>query len=700
MDQVTVNLFGACTYLLGAVAFGLLGGLMLVSWRGQRQGLWLIGAAGTTMLRAAVLSWGSYANSLTSLSLLAVEAACDFAWILALTSLSGTAISRRVRVACLGGVIAIGAFALAAWFLELRAVAYLDPMRLLSRTQLASSLLGLVLLEQLYRNTTPSGRHNLKFFVIGVGLLFGYDIFLFSQTELIGGLSLESWNARGIVAMLAVPLVAVSAQRMPHWSIDVFVSRQVVFYTATFMITGAYLVVIALGGFYVREFGGDWGSVGQLVFVAGATVSLAGILTSPNLRRQARVFISKHFYRNKYDYRVEWLRFIETLSSANETDIRASAIHAIAQIFSSPGGYLFWREESGRRFDAAASWPAKLDPAQMPESISASSDLANFFSRTKWIIDLRELRNEPGVYGNLDLPEWVLQRGELRIVSPLFLSNDLAGILFLAEPPAPFDLTYEDRDLLHTVGRHVATHIAQQDADKKLAENRQFEAYNRLTAFMMHDLKNSIAQLKLVVENAARHKHKPEFIDDAIGTVANAVERMTRLIEQLRSDRPIERVTSVRLSECARQVALRCSNRAPSVVFEAEHDPVVRADHERLSMVIEHIVRNAQDATRADGTVSISVGRRGALATVNVSDTGAGMSPQFIRERLFRPFDSTKGAKGMGIGAYQTREYVRSLGGDVEVQSTPGLGTTFTVILPCIEPSDRADVSESAEIEA
>src|SRR5690606_30985213 len=382
----------------------------------------------------------------------------------------------------------------------------------------------------------------------------GYDMFLFSQAELIGAVSLESWNARGIVAVLAVPLVAVSTQRMPHWSIDVFVSRQVVFYTATFMITGAYLVVVGLGGFYVREFGGDWGTVGQLVFIAGATVSLAGILTSANLRRQARVFINKHFYRNKYDYRVEWLRFIETLSSANETDIKESAIHAIAQIFSSPGGYLFWRDESGRHFDAAASWPARLDPAQVPESISSGSDLADFLSRTKWIIDLLELQSDPGVYGNIDLPEWVLERSELRIVSPLFLSNELAGILFLSEPPAPFDLTYEDRDLLRTVGRHVATHIAQQDADKKLAENRQFEAYNRLTAFMMHDLKNSIAQLKLVVENAARHKHKPEFIDDAIGTVANAAERMTRLIEQLRSERPIDRVVPVRLSECARQV--------------------------------------------------------------------------------------------------------------------------------------------------
>src|SRR5690606_27060913 len=158
---------------------------------------------------------------------------------------------------------------------------------------------------------------------------------------------------------------------------------------------------------------------------------------------------------------------------------------------------------------------------------------------------------------------------------------------FLFEPPPPFELTFEDRDLLRTVGRHVATHISQQDADKKLAENRQFEAYNRLTAFMMHDLKNSIAQLKLIVDNAPRHKHNPEFVDDAIGTVQNAAERMTRLIEQLRSDRVIDRSIPIHLGECARQVALRCSNRSPIVVLKADCDPVVRGDPERLSMVLE-----------------------------------------------------------------------------------------------------------------
>src|SRR5690606_24497313 len=296
--------------------------------------------------------------------------------------------------------------------------------------------------------------------------------------------------------------IALSAQRTPDWSLDVFVSRQVVFYSTTFLIVGAYLLVMALGGYYVREFGGAWGRVGQLVFFAGAGVALAGLLASGTLRRHAAVFISKHFYRNKYDYRLEWLRFIQTLSSTEDRDVRRTAVRAIAQIFASPGGILFLRDDADGDFVPAAAWPMKLDNHAGLEKIGKDEDLPRFLERTGWIVDLQELRRSPDVYGNIAVPQWMLETQGLRIVSPLMQLDEVMGFICLYDPPPPFELTYEDRDLLKTVGRHVATHIAQEDASRKLSEARQFEAYNRLTAFMMHDLKNSVAQLNLIVENS------------------------------------------------------------------------------------------------------------------------------------------------------------------------------------------------------
>jgi putative PEP-CTERM system histidine kinase len=290
------------------------------------------------------------------------------------------------------------------------------------------------------------------------------------------------------------------------------------------------------------------------------------------------------------------------------------------------------------------------------------------------------------MYGNFVLPDWLRTTQGFRIVSPLLQLDRLMGFVLLYDPPPPFELTYEDRDLLKTVGRHVATHIAQQEADRKLTESRQFEAYNRLTAFMMHDLKNSAAQLRLIVDNYERHKSNPEFIDDAIGTIANAVERMTRLIDQLRGSTAPERLARVDLAALTREAVNRCSARQPRPVLHGCEPVLVHANSERLTTVIEHVIRNAQDATRADGSVSVAITHRGAQVQLVVTDTGQGMDAEFLRDRLFRPFDSTKGAKGMGIGAYQVREYITRVAGSVEVQSSPGQGTRFTITMPVLEP--------------
>ncbi len=642
----------------------------------------LIIASAMMVVWSSLLAYQNARGTIPIVLIYLAEVLQDTAWIAALVGIAGATASRFLKVTAIIICVLACLVAPVSLILETLGVMYFDPTLLLSRSQLASSLAGLILIEQIYRNSTHSGRETIKYFAIGVGAIFAYDLFLFSQAELLRGLTFETWNARGLLVTFAVPLIALSSQRTPDWSLDVFVSRQVVFYSTTFLVVGAYLLVMALGGYYVREFGGAWGGVGQVVFFAGAAIALAALLASGSLRRYAAVFLSKHFYRNKYDYRIEWLRFIQTLSSTEERDVRRTAVRAIAQIFSSPGGMLFLREEDRGDFVPAAAWPMGPEVLASISNIAAQEDLPKFLARTKWIIDLKELRASPDNYANVAVPQWLLDAAELRIVAPLLQLEEVVGFICLYEPPPPFELTYEDRDLLKTVGRHVATHIAQDDASRKLSESRQFEAYNRLTAFMMHDLKNSVAQLKLIVENSARHKRNPDFIDDAISTIGNAAERMSRLIEQLRGANEAERMQIVDLAALAHEAAKRCQGREPQPSVHAEAGVNVSANPERLTSVVEHIIRNAQDATDGSGTIRVEVAITADGAHLAVKDSGAGMDTDFLRDRLFRPFDSTKGSKGMGIGAYQVREYVRQLGGRVEVQSSPGQGTTFSVILP------------------
>jgi putative PEP-CTERM system histidine kinase len=375
----------------------------------------------------------------------------------------------------------------------------------------------------------------------------------------------------------------------------------------------------------------------------------------------------------------------------------------MAQIIGSPGGVLFLRNDETGEFKVAAAWP----PGDFTESRSyppllPTDEMLGFLQRLQWVIDLEEFRVTPDAYQNVALPAFLQDGNRYRLVVPLAHVDELIGVALLASPPPPFKPNYEDRDLLKTVGRHVAVHLAQLEADKRLSESRQFEAYHRLTAFVMHDLKNLAAQLALIVSNAEKHKRNPEFVDDAISTIANSTGRMQRLIEQLQRREMQGLTRHVPLAEIARQACARCEGRDPRPVCDAIPDEIwIEVDPERFTMIVEHVIRNAQEATPAAGTVQVTAGFEGAAegdladtsrlrvptAVLTVADTGAGMTREFIQERLFKPFDTTKGSKGMGIGAYQVREYVQSLGGRVEVRSEVGKGTRFSLRLPLATPA-------------
>ncbi len=716
---------GAIAYATCSASFLLLTLLLLTSWEGRAQGARLVFASAVTTLWAAVLAYDAWTGGVQVAAIALVEFLRDGAWLLVLTGLTnlpgpwgrlahGSLLATAVVIALAAAQLIVGPFQPLGYSL----------FSLLVYGGLGLSLLAMVLLEQLYRNANPAGRFALKYLVIGVGSLFAYDLFLYSQAQLLGGIDAVSWAARGLVSTLAVPMIALAARRNPQWSLNVFVSRQVVFYTTSFLAIGAYLLVMAAGGYLIALYGGTWGRLVQLLFFAGAGIVLLVLMSSASLRRRLRVFLSKHFYRNKYDYRIEWLRFIDTLSRRDvAADVRANAVRSIAQIIGSAGGALYLPSDAEAAFVPVASWPAADFPRARYPKVGADEDLPRFLRARQWVVDLRELARSPDLYQNIVLPGFAESEPRFRLVVPLILGEELFGFVVLADPPPPFETTYEDRDLLKTVGRDVAMHLAQHEADRQLAESRQFEAYHRLTAFVMHDLKNLSAQLSMIVSNAERHRRNPEFVDDAIGTIAHSSARMQRLIEQLQGREVQAAVRRAGIADIAREACTRCAVRQPVPVLAVLEQASVQADPERLGMMIEHLIRNAQDATSPTGEVRVEVslerdgeiestgstgafpvlqpglvgaalanGTHGAgpqpprgpldVAVLTVSDTGSGMTPQFVKERLFRPFDTTKGSKGMGIGAYQVREYVHTLGGRVSVWSVPGEGTRITLRLP------------------
>ena len=675
-----MEMAGVIGYGLAALAFAALALLLAIGWEGRSNGLSLVLASGLTALWTATLATFAWLESAPTGILFAGETVTTGAWLAALSSLSGTAgFSRRLpllsQLAWVSLLVAGSAVMLsgASW-----------ASSLVMTGALGLALIGLVLLEQMYRNANTSGRWALRYLYVGVGGLFIYDVFMYSQGLLLAGISANVWHARGFVMALTVPLIAIAAQRNPAWSLKVFVSRDVVFYATSVAAVGAYLILMAFGGYVVQLIGGSWGTIAQIVFFAAALGLLAILVASAALRRRLRVFLVKHFYRHKYDYREEWLRFIDTLSgTAREEAPQVTAVRAVAQIIGSPRAALLLCADGPGQWRLEAAWPGGELLAGASGPLTSEPALYEFLERRQWVLDINEWRSDPELYEGIDLPPWLAQGPEWRLVVPVLLGPRLLGVLLLSEPPSGFQLTFEDRDLLKTTARHVAAHLAQHASEERLAEERQFAAFSKLASFMMHDLKNSTAQLELVVANAERHRNNPEFIDDAIETVAGAVRRISQLISQLQREGQAAGSERLDLRAIVADAVERAGSREPRPAFDGMTDVLpVQADRERFANVVEHLIRNAQDAASPKGHVTVKAHGDEGRAVVEVADDGPGMSPDFVRERLFRPFDSTKGSKGMGIGAYQAREYVRSLGGWVEVESEPGRGTRMRIVLP------------------
>ena len=671
---------GALSYAIVGVLYATLSILLMTSWRGRHLGAYLIVACVLSALWGITLAMSTTNPAVPILAVYCVEVLRGGAWLTFLVMLvRKIGVSRNICYLAHAVWLGVLLAGLVFWFRWDLLSPDADIGRVAIPGGLAIALIGLILIEQLYRNSPPESRWGIKALAVGIGGLFAYDLFLYSQGLLFNAIDVNTWMARGAVNILFIPFIALAARRNPDWDLKIFVSRQVVFYSTSLMAVGLYLLLMSLGGYALVLYGGTWGGLARIVFFVGAGLVLIVLLFSGTLRARFKVFLSKHFFHNKYDYREEWLRLIAALSGFEGRSNREIVIKALAQIVDSPAGLLWVLEDKELSYQLVATYEA----SDAAPNIPIDDPLIKFLKADGWLIDLQEYAVDPEHYRNLRLPDWLVDYEEAWLIVPLIARQQLVGLIMLSEAPGPPKLNYEDRDLLKTVGNHIAVHLAQEKSDNQLAESRQFEAYNRLTAFLMHDLNNLIAQQSLIVKNAEKHKRNPEFVDDAISTIAGSVERMNRVMRQLKSAGSDNPAKPTDLKFVLSAAVDRCSANKPVPTLSLNGvDAKIAVDAEEFTAVLAHVIGNAQDACTQGGTVEVSLHESNGAATIMVADTGAGMSAEFIRNRLFRPFDSTKGSQGMGIGAYQAREFARKLGGELRVRSSPGEGTSVSITIP------------------
>ncbi|MEP6784385.1 MAG: XrtA/PEP-CTERM system histidine kinase PrsK [Sphingomonadales bacterium] len=624
------------------------------------------------------------------------ESARNLAWLVFLHALlrRGGSPYRSLRalyaalafVVCANGVIDL--LALLGPAAEARSELVLLP---LFAMRMIFAVGALVAVQNLYAATAAGARAGVGLPLTVLGLLWAVDLTFYALCWAQGGWAVEFAVARGGVAMMLAPMVALSARRNTRWTIRL--SRTVAFRSIGLIAALGYLGLVIVSAYALREFGGAYANAVPPVVLMAAALAAALTMSSPRARAWSSVMLSKHLFAHRYDYRAEWLRFTGTLGipgpEAAPLDVRV--VKAIADIVQAPGGMLLM--PTGEVMTAGARWQwSTLSP---PNDVG-DARLAALLASGR-IVELDVLRGGSGDAGEASaIPEWIMADASAFAIVPLVHVDRLTGAVLLERPLVTRALDWEDFDLLRLAGRQVASYLAEANAQDALGEATRFDEFNRRFAFIMHDIKNLVSQLTLVTRNAERHADKPEFRADMIATLQSSTARMNDLLARLSQHNTgrVEDPVPLQLQLFVARIAEQFRKRHPLVIV-SNGTSTGLADPGRLEQALSHLVQNAIDASGPTDPVTLTLVERDGEVGIEVWDNGPGMTAEFVAAMLFKPFASTK-AGGFGVGAHEARTLVNAMRGRISVVSVPGEGTKITVWLPAAAPKATAQMTRRA----
>ena len=478
--------------------------------------------------------------------------------------------------------------------------------------------------------------------------------------------------AHGAALICVAAAMGLGLQRRGDWRMRV--SRTVAYQSLTLVAVGAYFVLLALATSALATLGGPHARLLQTAFVFGATAAILALVSNSALRGWVKVKLAKHLFRHRYDYRAEWMRFTETLGAPGAAPLDQRIVRALADLTASPAGLLLVAADAGLIPGAGWHWAR----TNLPQT--GDTRLFAHLEASGRIIEIDAVRLGIAEGGDAEAtPAWMCETPGAWAVVPLLHRGSLVGAILLARPALARRLDWEDFDLLKAAGRQVASYLAEARAQEALAEAQRFDEFNRRFAFLLHDIKNLVSQLALTARNAERHADNPAFRADMIATLRDSSDRLNALLARLgqhhrgRSEQP--RPTAL-LPLLHRVVA----GRPGQLQLESGGDAIALAEPAALEQMILHLVQNAIEASPADQPVLLAVAGDGAWVRIDVIDRGCGMSPAFVRTRLFKPFTSSKPG-GFGLGTFEAQQLAQGMGGRIEVESHEGEGTRFRVIL-------------------
>lgn len=538
---------------------------------------------------------------------------------------------------------------------------------------------ALILVHNLYGQASPGSRDALRFPMLALAAMWAYDLHLYTLAYFTHGLANELFAMRGLVLVLLAPLFMLGLRDTSAWKFQL--SRAATFQSVSVIAILIYLVIMMSASQAMEAVGDGLGLVAQFGILFAMTFAALILLPSGRARAWLKVFLAKHVFEHRYDYRREWLRFVATLDreGADGAPLEERVVKALADIGDSPAGLLLVADDE-YRLTPAVRWNSE---ARLPATGGGAERLLRYIEANTHVLDFGTLRGGALKAGSetLPIPPWLAGLEQAWAGIPLIHSGRLVGLVILDSPAGRRPLDWEDFDLFRTAGVQAASYMAEARGQQALADASRFEEFNRRFAFILHDIKNLVSQLSLVTRNAERHADNPEFRADMVATLQSSVRKMNDLLARLSpgAEREPEATRAVPLEPVLARLAA-AKGRAHPVAFACDEGLGAIADPKGLEQALAHLVQNAIDASPADMPVEIRAFESGGDVAIEIADRGVGMTGEFVRTRLFQPFASTKDT-GFGIGAYEARALIRGMGGRLEVESVVGEGTCFTLFL-------------------
>jgi putative PEP-CTERM system histidine kinase len=566
------------------------------------------------------------------------------------------------------------------WLLQLGISGFLLNLLLLF-----SALIVLMNLERTYRAAVGTMRWRIKFMVLGLGVIFAVQAFTSSQIMLFRAIDLSWLVVDSGALIVGGALIVRSLLREGNFETDVFPSHSVLHNSITVLVAGVYLLIVGVLARLATFLGGDASVSTKAMVVLPALVLLTLVLLSDRVRLRTRRFVSRNFQRPFYDYRTVWRKFTQSTARRVERgDLCVEIVKVISEIFQALAVTVWLIEEGQGKLGLAASTSLtearardlELDAAETERTIAVlktQTDPIDLDASTeKWAVALRRLQPDD------------FHKGGNRICVPLVAGGELLGVMLLGDRVSGERFSLQDLDLLKSIGDQVAANLLNIQLSQRLSQAKQLEAFQAMSTFFVHDLKNTASTLSLMLQNLPVHFNDPQFREDALRGISKTVSHINDLIKRLSllrqeiSIQPVEADLNATVNE-----ALKCLQPSPAVevVTEFRTLPKLRLDPAQMQNVVVNLALNARDAVNACGQIRVETAQQNGWVILSVTDSGCGMAPEFIQRSLFRPFQTTK-KQGIGIGMFQCKMIVEAHHGKIEVQSELNKGTTFRILLP------------------